>query len=174
MLMLQVAAQGGESPFAALSLIVAPAILTNACSVLVMSTSNRLARAVDLARDLGRDLDSVSADQPTPDSHRWLNEMSAANTRSVLLLRALRAIYTALGGFSSATLIALLGVVFEPRLPGASAALLEALAVVSGVIGVGGIVWAAVLLLRETRIAVTSLELRFSAQVARFPAVGGG
>jgi hypothetical protein len=174
MLMLQVAAQGGASPFAALSLIVAPAILTNACSVLVMSTSNRLARAVDLARDLARDLDSVSADTLTPDSHRWLNEMSAASSRSVLLLRALRAIYTALGGFSSATLIALLGVVFEPQLPGASRALLEALAVVSGVIGVGGIVWAAVLLLRETRIAVTALELRFSAQVARFPAIGGG
>jgi hypothetical protein len=35
---------------------------------------------------------------------------------------------------------------------------------------VGGIVWAAVLLLRETRIAVTALELRFEAQRARFPA----
>jgi hypothetical protein len=173
MLMLQAAAQtSGGSPFAALSLIVAPAILTNACSVLVMSTSNRLARAVDLARELARELDSVSADQLTPDSRRWLNEMSAANSRSVLLLRALRAIYTALGGFSSATLIALLGVVFESRLPGTSRALVEALAVVSGVIGVGGIVWAAVLLLRETRIAVTALEFRFSAQVARFPGIG--
>ena len=172
MLMLQAAAQSGGSPFAALSLIVAPAILTNACSVLVMSTSNRLARAVDLAREMGRDLDSVSADRLTADSRRWLNEMSAANTRSVLLLRALRAIYTALGGFSSATLIALLGVVFESRLPQPSRTLIEALAVISGVIGVGGIVWAAVLLLRETRIAVTALELRFSAQLARFPANG--
>jgi len=171
--MLQAAAQGGASPFAALSLIVAPAILTNACSVLVMSTSNRLARAVDLARELARDLDSVSADQLRPDSRRWLDEMSAANARSVLLLRALRAIYTALGGFSSATLIALLGVVFESRLPEPSGAVLEMLAVLSGVVGVGGIVWAAVLLLRETRIAVTALELRFSAQVARFPTNGG-
>ena len=39
----------------------------------------------------------------------------------------------------------------------------------SGVVGVGGIVWAAVLMLRETRIAVTALELRYSAQRARFP-----
>jgi hypothetical protein len=37
------------NPFAALSLIVAPAILTNASAVLAMSTSNRLARAVDRA-----------------------------------------------------------------------------------------------------------------------------
>jgi hypothetical protein len=165
-------AGGAPSPFAALSLIVAPAILTNACSVLVMSTSNRLARAVDLARDRARELDAVSSEQLAPDSRRWLDEMSAANQRSVLLLRALRAIYTALGGFSSATLIALLGVVFETRLPQPSRLLLETLAVLSGVVGVGGIVWAAVLLLRETRIAVTALELRYAAQRARFPANG--
>jgi hypothetical protein len=168
-MMLQAAVQSTSTPFAALSLIVAPAILTNGCSVLVLSTSNRLARAVDLARDLSRDLDAVSADELLPDSRRWLDEMSAAHTRSVLLLRALRAIYTALGGFSSATLLALLGVVFESRLPDPSRSLFELLAMMSGVIGVGGIVWAAVLLLRETRIAVTALELRFSAQQARFP-----
>ena len=170
--MLQVAAQSASTPFAALSLIVAPAILTNGCSVLVLSTSNRLARAVDLARELARDLDAVSSDEPAPDSRRWLDEMSAAHTRSVLLLRALRAIYTALGGFSSATLLALLGVVFQSRLPEPSRWAFELLAMLAGVIGVGGIVWAAVLLLRETRIAVTALELRFSAQQARFPANG--
>ena len=42
------------NPFAALSLIVAPAILTNASSVLSMSTSNRLARAVDRPRGRSR------------------------------------------------------------------------------------------------------------------------
>jgi Protein of unknown function (DUF2721) len=46
------------NPFAAFSLIVAPAILTNAASVLVMSTSNRLARAVDRARDRARQLEA--------------------------------------------------------------------------------------------------------------------
>lgn len=166
------AAQSSSSPFAALSLIVAPAILTNARSILVLSTSNRLARAVDLARSLASDLDAVSVDDLRPDSRRWLDEMSAANTRSVLLLRALRAIYTALGGFSAATLIALLGVVFESRLPALSRDLIELLAVFAGAAGVGGIVWAAVLLLRETRIAVTSLELRFKSQQDRLRDVG--
>ena len=42
----------------------------------------------------------------------------------------------------------------------------------AGAVGVGGIVWAAVLLLRETRIAVTALEHRFSLQQARFPVRG--
>jgi len=48
--------------------------------------------------------------------------------------------------------------------------LIELLAVLAGAVGVGGIVWAAVLLLRETRIAVGALELRFSTQEARFTA----
>ncbi len=170
--MLQVAAQSTSSPFAALSLIVAPAILTNACSVLIMSTSNRVARAVDLAREVGRELDALSPDELTSDSRAWLNEMAAAHTRSVLLVRALRAVYTALGGFASATLVALLGVVFASRLPEPVRSLIELLAVLAGAVGVGGIVWAAVLLLRETRIAVTALELRFSTQQARFLANG--
>ena len=115
--MLQVAAQSASTPFAALSLIVAPAILTNASAVLAMSTSNRVARAVDLAREVGQELDALSPEDATSDSRQWLTEMAAAHMRSVLLVRALRAVYTALGGFSSATLIALLGVVFAARLP---------------------------------------------------------
>ena len=169
--MLQAAVQSASSSFAALSLIVAPAILTNACSVLIMSTSNRVARAVDLSREVARELDAVSPEDSSAESRRRLDEMSAAHTRSVLLVRALRALYTALGGFSSATLLALLGVVFESRLAEPVRWLPEVLAVLAGVVGVGGIVWAAVLLLRETRIAVTALELRFSAQQARFTEV---
>ena len=170
-MMLQAAAQTASSPFAALSLIVAPAILTNACSVLVTSTSNRLARAVDLSRDLARELDASSADELLPDTSRWLEEMSAANTRSVLLLRALRAIYSAMGGFSAATLIALLGVVFEARLPIPGRWAIELLAATSGAVGVSGIVWSAVLLLRETRIAVATLQARFARQQSRFRSV---
>jgi Protein of unknown function (DUF2721) len=169
--MFQAVAPSTSTPFAALSLIVAPAILTNACSVLIMSTSNRVARAVDLSREVGRELDALSPGAPRAESDRWLDEMSAAHTRSVLLVRALRALYTALGGFSSATLLALLGVVLESQLAVRARWLPEALAVLSGVIGVGGIVWAAALLLSETRIAVTALDLRFSAQRNRFPQI---
>jgi len=49
-----------SNPFAILSLIVAPAILTNATSVLVMSTSNRLARGVDRARELSKQLEGTT------------------------------------------------------------------------------------------------------------------
>ena len=48
------------SPFAALTIIVAPAILTNAASVLSLGTGNRIARVVDrtriLAAEMPRDL----------------------------------------------------------------------------------------------------------------------
>ncbi len=41
-----------DNPFTALSLIGAPAILTNASSLLALSTSNRFAHAIDRARVL--------------------------------------------------------------------------------------------------------------------------
>jgi len=40
----------GNNPFGVLTSVVAPAILTNACSVLALGTSNRLARVVDRTR----------------------------------------------------------------------------------------------------------------------------
>src|SRR5215204_6495121 len=95
------------TPFAALSLIVAPAILTNASSVLAMSTSNRLARAVDRARDLARQLEDSTA--ASNDGGRRLRELAVTEARTVLLLRALRSFYTALGAFAVATLLSLIG-----------------------------------------------------------------
>jgi hypothetical protein len=44
--------QFSANPFVILTLIVAPAILTNAAALMIMSTSNRFARAVDRGRDL--------------------------------------------------------------------------------------------------------------------------
>ena len=43
------------NPFAVLSWIIAPALLTNACTLLILSTANRLARAVDRAQELFAD-----------------------------------------------------------------------------------------------------------------------
>src|SRR5256886_9982435 len=96
------------NPFAVLSLIVAPAVLTNASSVLAMSTSNRLARAVDRARELSKQLEG-SADLSSPEAARRFRELAAAEDRSVLLLRALQNIYFGLGAFALAALVRLLG-----------------------------------------------------------------
>jgi Protein of unknown function (DUF2721) len=152
------------NPFAVLSLIVAPAILTNACSLLSMSTSNRLARAVDRARELAKQLEEPPAGGM--DATRRLNELAAAEQRSVMLLSALRSFYIALGSFATATLVSLLGAVLI-RFSGPIVLALEFAAVFAGVVAVGALVHGSLLLVRETRIAVSVLRQRAAAVRAR-------
>jgi hypothetical protein len=158
------------NPFAALSLIVAPAILTNASSVLAMSTSNRLARAVDRARELARQLESVEAvggpdaGEAAREFERRLGELTATEQRAIMLLRVLQSFYVALGGFSSATLASLLGAVLLP-FRGTALTLLELLAVAAGTVGVAALVRGSIILIRETSIAVRIVSER--AEVVR-------
>ncbi|MGH7573516.1 MAG: DUF2721 domain-containing protein [Longimicrobiales bacterium] len=76
------------NPFAILSFIIAPAILTNASSVLAMSTSNRLARAVDRARELTKQLEEY-VETGSAVTDRRLRELAASETRALMLIRAL-------------------------------------------------------------------------------------
>lgn len=147
------------NPFAVLSLMVAPAILTNASSVLIMSTSNRLARAVDRARELSKQLEIV-ADYSSPEAERRLRELTAAETRTLLLLRGLRSFYVALGGFALAALISLLGAALVPMNLALPVQLTEIIGVAAGLFAVGALVHGSTLLLRETQIAVQVLSQR--------------
>ena len=141
------------NPFAVLSLIVAPAILTNATSVLIMSTSNRLARGVDRAREISKQLEETK-DFSGEEPQRRLRELSAAEQRTLLLLRALRSFYVALGSFASTAFVSLLGAVSEPVRLEKILLILEIAGVVVGMVAVSGVVYGSVLLLQETRIAV--------------------
>jgi Protein of unknown function (DUF2721) len=154
------------NPFAVLSLIVAPAILTNACSLLSMSTGNRLARAVDRARELAKQLEEPPTGAGGPDATRRLNELAAVEQRSVMLLGALRSFYLALGGFAAATLVSLLGAVLI-RFSVPVVLALEIAALAAGVVAVGALVHGSLLLVRETRIAVYVLRERAAAIHAR-------
>jgi hypothetical protein len=145
------------SPFAALSLIVAPAILTNASSVLAMSTSNRLARAVDRGRDLARQLEDRAR---TDDDGRRLNELSVTEDRAILLVRALRSFYTALGAFAVATLVSLVGAVAATAAGGVGVKPLEVVALLAGALAVAALVYGSLLLLRETSLAVDVMRER--------------
>jgi hypothetical protein len=151
------------NPFAALSLIVAPAILTNASSVLAMSTSNRLARAVDRARELSRQIEAPG-DRDEP---RLLQELATSEERALLLLRVLRSFYTALGGFALATLVSLIGAVLAAVQSGPSVRALELLGVLAGAIAVGALLHGSTLLIRETRMAVAIVSERASRARAR-------
>src|SRR5262245_4993814 len=98
----------GANPFTLLSLIAAPAVMTNAASLLVLSTSNRFARAVDRARSLAGHLGQPGA-ATDPHSPLRLRQLERAERRALLLLSSLRAIYLSLGCFAAASLISLLG-----------------------------------------------------------------
>jgi hypothetical protein len=145
------------NPFAVLSLIVAPAIMTNASTVLAMSTGNRLARAVDWARKQSQELEDG-----VPDAHlpQHLKELSSALQRALLLLRALRALYVALGGFAVSALVSLIGAVFVPIGQTAVVTGCEVAGVLAGLVAVAALVRGASLLFGETRIAVQILEER--------------
>lgn len=95
------------NPYAALSLIVAPAVLTNASSILVLSTSNRLARAVDRARALATELDTPAKAMDL--AALRLSELDSAARRAVMLLGALRLFYASIGSFAAAALTSLIG-----------------------------------------------------------------
>jgi len=154
------------NPFAALSLIVAPAIMTNACTVLAMSTSNRLARTADRARELSREIEGpeVVADDVAA---RRSRDLGVAEARSLLLLRALRSVYVALTGFSIATLASLLGATFVASGQSLVTMTLESAAILAGALAVASLVYASVLLVRETRLAVASLQERAAAAQLR-------
>jgi hypothetical protein len=148
------------NPFAALTLIAAPAILTNACSVLILSTSNRFARTIDRARVLSREIegegDGAGASEAA--TARRLSELAVVETRSLLLLRAMRSGYMALSGFASAALLSLLGAVLFAAATPLLRTALEALAVAAGLAAVGALIHATSLLVRETRLAVDVLQ----------------
>src|SRR5688572_2667121 len=147
------------NPFAVLSLIAAPAILTNACSLLAMSTSNRLARAVDRARELSKQLEEAGG-LATPEASRRLSELTVTEQRTLQLLSALRSIYLALGSFAFSTLVSLVGAVMAPWAPVALVRTLEAIGVTGGIVAVGALVHGSILLVRETRLVVQALHER--------------
>ena len=149
--------ESSVNPFAALSLIVAPAILTNACAVLAMSTSNRLARAVDRARELLR---QVEANADGEKRSRSMRDLVITQDRAVMLLRVLRSFYVALAGFALATLVSLIGAAAAAAGPRPIVIGFELLGLAAGVIGVSALMHGAVVLVRETRIAVAHLQTR--------------
>lgn len=163
------------NPFSALSFIVAPAVLTNASSILTLSTSNRLARAVDRAREITAAMEDATAISAAECQFR-LRELAAAQQRMLMLIRALRAFYLALGCFATAALVSLIGAVLTAGLPSFLTLGLEMIAAGVGIVAVGALVRGALLLVRETRIAVTILgeraarvEAEFTARLAQLP-----
>ena len=132
------------NPFAALTVVVAPAILTNASSVLCMGTANRIARVVDRTRHVAGELAGLE-DQNSRAFQIRVSQLERLTARSKQLFWALRFMYASLGLFAASLIIlmkrgdplgwairvtsAVLGGVFYPMnvLPGWLRALAQAL-----------------------------------------------
>src|SRR6516164_10740938 len=95
------------NPFAVLTAIVAPAILTNASSVLALGTSNRLGRVVDRTRVVYSDL--AATEQGSREHQEWTAQLAALRARAQMLLAALRLFYAALGFFAASALVSVGG-----------------------------------------------------------------
>jgi Protein of unknown function (DUF2721) len=96
-----------NNPFAVLTFIAAPAILTNATSVLAMSTINRMLRTRDRMHELFRDSEKAA----NAYGAKFIEQVNRVEKQAMLLLSALHWIYVALGAFAAASLVTLLGAV---------------------------------------------------------------
>lgn len=124
-----------QNPFALLSLIAAPAVLTNAASVLALSTSNRFLRASERMRAL-----SVRTEDRKL-SHEvralLLRQSDRTERQALHLLKGLRAAYIALGAFATASLISILGAAMAGSSLHFGFHALSVLALVIGFVGAG-------------------------------------
>jgi uncharacterized protein DUF2721 len=145
-----------QNPFALLSLIAAPAVLTNAASVLVMSTSNRFLRASERMRSYAI---KVEERKLTPGLRALLRkQVDRTERQAVLLLGALHAAYIAIGSFASASLVSILGAGLASTSLSLGFHILAAVALAVGVLGASALVLACTRLLAATRLSMVNMS----------------
>src|SRR6185369_16225872 len=96
-----------ENPFAVLTAVVAPAVLTNASSVLCLGTSNRLARVVDRTRFVRKEMETLEVGSPGYQARE--KQLEWLQARAQILFKSLRVLYASLGSFAAAAFISVLG-----------------------------------------------------------------
>jgi hypothetical protein len=141
----------GADPFSILTVVVAPAVLTNASSVLALGTNNRLARVADRTHAVTAQLAG------TEDHEVWAAQLPDLQTRAQLLLRALRCFYLGLGLFASSALISIAGSIAVYYGQQWVFQIAAGIGIVCGASAVIALVCGCVLMIRETQLAVKGL-----------------
>lgn len=146
-----------ESPqnaLAVLTAMITPAVLISACGALIFSTSTRLGRVVDRVRALSERFQQMMA---SPEKDDMLEERRALifsqldrlTSRARLIQRAMTSYYTSLGMFmASMVAIAVASAAFRN---------LTWIAVALGMVGVLFMLYASVLLIIESRMALGAI-----------------
>ena len=138
------------NPFAILTFISAPAVLTNASCVLLFGTGNRYGRAIDRVHELA-DMVEHKDSLDEGELHLRIRQLSAADTRTLLIVRALTCFYSAAAGFVASTLVSLIGAVLLAAGIRRGLEFALALALLTGSLGVFAVIAGAIMLARETR-----------------------
>jgi hypothetical protein len=142
-----------HNPFAVLTFIVAPAILTNATSVLAMSTINRMLRTRERMQQL-----FAESEKPGPHGEQFLGQVNRVEKQGILLLNAMRWIYVSLGAFAAASLVTLLGAVFGQLGNPSLMRVIISFGLLLGFVGVTGLVGGSVHLFHATRLSLDSIR----------------
>jgi len=143
-----------NNPFAVLTFIAAPALLTNASCVLALSTINRLLRTRESMRELLRE----SEREAQPRGPKFLEHVGRVERQAALLLGALHWIYVALGAFVSATLVTLLGAVAGQSGSELAMRIVVGLGLLLGCAGVAGLVGGCVNLFHATQLSLINIR----------------
>jgi hypothetical protein len=143
-----------QNPFAVLTFIVAPAILTNATSVLALSTINRLLRT----RERMQQLYDESERCPGFCGDAFLAQVDRVEKQAAHLLNALRWIYTALGAFAAASLVTLLGAVVGEMGDELLRRIVVGAGMLLAVVGIAGLVGGCYNLLHATQLSLENIR----------------
>ena len=144
------------NPFTVLSYVSGPALLTNATALMLLSTSNRFARAVDRSRNLVAYLEGPEGTRSRADAAR---ELTLVQKRIALIAGALSRFYLATSVFALATMISIAGAALGGYLGAIAFDAVIVVAVVCGLAGFTALVSGAVALIFESRLATRALAL---------------
>ena len=150
-----------------LTAMVTPTLLISATGSLVLSTSTRLGRVVDRARDLEKRLSELIMIEDTSKIPLYeirldtiVNLLDKTTSRSRILQRALGAFYYGLGCFILTSVTIAIAAFFTTY---------RWIPIPVGVIGIFYLFWGSVLMLRETRMAMVTVntEMDFTWKLAK-------
>ncbi len=150
-----------------LTAMVTPTLLISATGSLVLSTSTRLGRVVDRARELEKRLSELIVIEdrssiPLYDTRldTIVNLLDKVTTRSRILQRALGAFYYGLGFFILTSVTIAIAAFFTTY---------RWIPIPVGIIGIFCLFWGSVLMLRETRMATATVnaEMDFTWKLAK-------
>jgi hypothetical protein len=143
-----------SSAISVLSAMITPAVLISACGSLILATSDRLNRSVERTRAIVTQLAPLAKAEHTPEAEEERRmlfvQLDYATTRSRLLQRALSRLYGALALF--------VGTSVSIGLVAVTSAAFTTVPIVLGLTGAGLLLYAAFVLIKESRFALAGVN----------------